>query len=179
MQAGINIKPVPGEEVGPAPALIREHEKLPQRLAGIEFDEVVRQDRERYQRQITLTALAEFLQLRRGTVRRLSFRPAKRGSRRGEARYDRDEVRAELERRNPQLTDVWPGDGNRYLTPSQAAQILAAALSRGRPISIQQLAKYRHEGRGPLYLRITGKAIRYRREDLQGWANRATGPSSE
>ena len=48
------------------------------------------------------------------------------------------------------------------------------------PFTVQQLADYlgmsrqaldhmRHRGQGPKYIRISGRCIRYRREDVEAW----------
>lgn len=147
-----------------------EGERETKRLFGLDPEEMIRQDRARLARQITASALAEFLQLRPGTIRRLGLRPDRCGARGREARYLIDEVAAELQRRNPHLPEIWPRRDGRFLTPPQAAQILAELMCKSPPPSVQCLAKWRHEGQGPLYVRVTRKAIRYRREDLESWA---------
>lgn len=46
------------------------------------------------------------------------------------------------------------------LTPAQASVMLGVA--------VQTLAKWRHEGRGPRYLKMC-RLIRYRRDELERW----------
>ncbi|MBL8199859.1 MAG: hypothetical protein JNK40_02715 [Chromatiales bacterium] len=141
---------------------------LAQQLRGISVDVMLRQDRERINRQIKLTGLAEILQLQKDTVRRLGLRPDRYGARGREAKYLIDTVARELKQRNPDLVDVWPNKDGRFLTPIQAVQVLNE-LRVGPLVNVQRLAKWRHEGRGPVYIRVTRKAIRYRREDLEAW----------
>lgn len=70
------------------------------------------------------------------------------------------DIPAEASRRN-----------DNYLRPSEAADYLGSALST--------LAKLRVTGGGPVFLRL-GKAIRYRKRDLDAWmASTAARSTSE
>ncbi|MBB6307143.1 helix-turn-helix transcriptional regulator [Xanthobacter tagetidis] len=52
-----------------------------------------------------------------------------------------------------------------YLTRAQAAEYLG--------LSVSYLAKLAVTGGGPIMLRFGGRAVRYRRADLDAWAARA------
>ena len=122
---------------------------------------------------ISLSDLASTLGLNTATVRRLEIRPSRRGSRRGEARFDLHEVATEIIRRNPGC-GFGPGDGLRLLesdllNPSQTSAYLAQLSPHIRHVSVQVLAHWRLTGAGPRFLRITAKAVRYRPVDLEEW----------
>jgi excisionase family DNA binding protein len=53
----------------------------------------------------------------------------------------------------------------KYLKPSEAAEVLRSSKST--------LAKLRLSGAGPAFVRI-GRAIRYRKSDLDCWMNEST-----
>lgn len=56
------------------------------------------------------------------------------------------------------------------LDPEQAAEFLTVAR--------QTLAKWRHLGQGPAYLRVGTRNVRYRLEDLDAWLEeRAVAPA--
>ena len=58
---------------------------------------------------------------------------------------------------------------DRYFKPTEAADYLGSAVSA--------LAKLRSIGGGPVFLRL-GKAIRYRKRDLDGWMARTAASST-
>lgn len=119
---------------------------------------------------ITLTALTRLLGLRPAAVRRLGIRPARRGSRRGEARYVLSAVIEELSRRNQDMTLRYPAMDGRFLSPREASVVITDLLHGRRHMSDIGLAKMRYNGGGPDYVRVTPKAVRYCREDLISWA---------
>jgi predicted DNA-binding transcriptional regulator AlpA len=55
-----------------------------------------------------------------------------------------------------------PLDTDRLLRPDQAAALLN--------MTPRTLEAWRHRGGGPPYVRISGRAVRYRRGDLLAWA---------
>lgn len=55
------------------------------------------------------------------------------------------------------------GNG-RLLDPTEVGEILG--------LSARSLERWRSEGRGPVYVRLSARRIRYRRADVDRWINR-------
>jgi excisionase family DNA binding protein len=58
--------------------------------------------------------------------------------------------------------------GETYLTPREAAVYLRTSPST--------LAKRRLQGNGPCFVRLGGRAVRYRRADLDAWMSASAAP---
>jgi len=54
------------------------------------------------------------------------------------------------------------------LTPFQAAEFLGL-LDRKGQVSTETLAQWRSQGRGPRYIKLEQRLIRYRRSDLENY----------
>lgn len=57
------------------------------------------------------------------------------------------------------------------LRPNEVAEILG--------VTIGALATMRYEGRGPRFIKISAKAVRYRRSDLEAWLEEQSAQSTE
>lgn len=73
----------------------------------------------------------------------------------------REVLREELavDRTAPSTTD--DADDERLLTTEEAAEIIRMSKS--------SLARWRAEGTGPAYVLVGGRAVRYRRADVDAW----------
>ena len=54
------------------------------------------------------------------------------------------------------------------LTPVQAAELLGLLDRRGN-VSTETLAQWRSQGRGPRYIKLEKRLVRYRRSDLENY----------
>ena len=54
------------------------------------------------------------------------------------------------------------------LTPLQAAEFLGLLDRRGN-VSTETLAQWRSQGRGPHYIKLEKRLVRYRRSDLENY----------
>lgn len=54
------------------------------------------------------------------------------------------------------------------LTPVQAAEFLGLLDRRGN-VSSETLAQWRSQGRGPRYIKLEKRLVRYRRSDLENY----------
>lgn len=118
---------------------------------------------------ISMSELTGFLQVTPAMIRTLGINPVLRGNKNREAKYKLAKIRALISSRNPQLKEIWPMD--RYLTPKEAAQSVG--------VLVATLANWRSQGRGPIYVVISKRCIRYRPEDITLWLHQEKEPNSK
>ena len=70
-------------------------------------------------------------------------------------------VRHHLDRRADQIAEKIVGDEDELLTTSDVGELLG--------VSTQFLEIGRHKGYGPPFVRLSARAVRYRRDDLRAW----------
>ncbi len=117
---------------------------------------------------IYMSELTNILKVTPAMIRSLGIRPILRGSRKAEAKYTLAEVQALISKRNPSLTNFWPADS--YLTPQEAADLIG--------VLVATLANWRCHKRGPVYVIISRRCIRYRLEDINKWLQQDDNPDS-
>ena len=130
---------------------------------------------ERDRARLSLTQLADIFQLKKTTVRRLDIKPAPRGYPRREARYEQADVIAYLVGLNPDHIEVWPHTLGRFIKPEEVSWMLSTSGKRTTPAT---LAKWRYEGFGPVFIRVSSRTIRYRVEDVNSWIKATGGRTS-
>lgn len=125
--------------------------------------------RELFQDKISMSELTNILKVTPAMIRTLGINPISRGSKITEAKYKLSMVQDLIATRNPQLKEIWPIDG--YLTPKEAAQSVG--------VLVATLANWRSQGRGPIYVVISKRCIRYRPEDITLWLHQENEPNSK
>ena len=121
---------------------------------------------ERDRQRLSLSQLADIFQLKKTTIRRLDIKAVPRGFSRREARYEQADVNAYLAGLNPDHIEVWPHKLGRFIKPEEVGWMLSTSRKRVTP---QKLAKWRYEGFGPVFIRVSSRSIRYRAEDVNPW----------
>ena len=125
--------------------------------------------RKLFQGKIIMSELTNILKVTPAMIRTLGIKPISRGSKITEAKYKLSMVQDLIASRNPQLKEIWPMD--RYLTPKETARSIG--------VLVATLANWRSQGRGPIYVVISKRCIRYRPEDITLWLHQENEPNSK
>jgi hypothetical protein len=125
---------------------------------------------EKDRRRLSLSKLADIFQLKKSTIRRLDIKPVPRGLSRREARYEQADVIAYLVGLNPDHIEVWPHKLERFIKSEEVGWMLSTSVRRVTPAT---LAKWRYNGFGPIFIRVSSRTIRYRAEDVNQWITEA------